>query len=67
MVYKAKKNMNIRIIEIVEIEKVKHENYCDLYDYFYTKTGDNPEEEYLNLILEYIPQILQSKLISFSK
>ena len=64
MVYKVGNNQNIRI---VEIEKVKHENYCDLYDYFYTKTGDNPEEEYLNLILEYIPQILHSKLISFLK
>ena len=81
MVYKAKDNQNGKIVAIKKVfqdlryknrelsilKELKHENCCYLYDYFYTSASDNPEEEYLNLIMEYMPQTLHRELRSFSK
>ena len=76
MVYKAKDNQNGKIValkkvfqdlryknrELSILKELKHENCCYLYDYFYTTASDNPDEEYLNLIMEYMPQTLHHEL-----
>ena len=68
MVYKAKDNNNGKIValkkvfqdqryknrELSILKELKHVNCCYLYDYFYTTASDNPNEEYLNLIMEYM-------------
>ncbi len=81
MVYKAKDNNNGKIVAIKKVfqdlryknrelsilKEINHENCCYLYDYFYTNASDNPDEEYLNLIMEYIPQTLHRELRIYSK
>jgi len=81
MVYKAKDNQNGKIValkkvfqdlryknrELSILKELKHENCCYLYDYFYTTASDNPDEEYLNLIMEYMPQTLNRELRLYSK
>ena len=81
MVYKAKDNQNGKIValkkvfqdlryknrELSILKELKHENCCYLYDYFYTTASDNPDEEYLNLIMEYMPQTLHRELKLYSK
>ena len=72
MVYKAKDTKNGKIVAIKKVfqdqryknrelsilKELKHVNCCYLYDYFYTTASDNPDEEYLNLIMEYMPETL---------
>ena len=81
MVYKAKDNQNGRIVavkkvfqdqryknrELSIIKELKHENCCYLYDYFYSTASDNPDEEYLNLIMEYMPETLSKEVRNYSK
>ena len=81
MVYKAKDNKNGKIVAIKKVfqdqryknrelsilKELKHVNCCYLYDYFKTTASDNPDEEYLNLIMEYMPITLYKELHSYSK
>ena len=81
MVYKAKDNQNGKIVAIKKvfqdqryknrelsiIKELKHDNCCYLYDYFYTTASDNPDEEYLNLIMEYMPETLYREVRNFAK
>ena len=81
MVYKAKDNKNGKIValkkvfqdqryknrELSILKELKHVNCCYLYDYFYTTASDNPDEEYLNLIMEYMPETLYKELKTYSK
>ena len=81
MVYKAKDNKNGKIVAIKKVfqdqryknrelsilKELKHINCCYLYDYFYTRASDNPNEEYLNLIMEYMPETLYKELKSYTK
>ena len=46
------------------LKELKHVNCCYLYDYFYTTASDNPDEKYLNLIMEYMPETLYKELNS---
>ena len=76
MVYQAKDNNNNKIVAIKKVfqdlryknrelsilKELNHENCCYLYDYFYTTANDNPDEEYLNLIMEFMPQTLHKEL-----
>jgi glycogen synthase kinase 3 beta len=65
MIYKAKDNHNGKIVAINNIIKeLKHDNCCHLYDYFYTTASDNPDEEYSNLIMEYMPETLYREVRS---
>jgi len=38
-----------------------------LYDYFDITASDNPDEKYLNLIMEYMPETLYKELKTYSK
>jgi len=81
MVYKAKDTKNGKIVAIKKVfqdqryknrelsilKGLKHPNCCYLYDYFYTTASDNPEEEYLNLIMEYMPETLYKELKTYTK
>ena len=81
MVYKAKDNQNGKIVAIKKVfqdqryknrelsifKELKHDNCCYLYDYFYTTASDNPDEEYLNLIMEYMPETLYREVRNYSK
>ena len=81
MVYKAKDNQNGKIVAIKKVfqdqryknrelsifKELKHDNCCYLYDYFYTTASDNPDEEYLNLIMEYMPETLHREVRSYQK
>ena len=81
MVYQAKDNKNGKIValkkvfqdqryknrELSILKELKHVNCCYLYDYFYTTASDNPEEEYLNLIMEYMPETLYKELKTYTK
>ena len=81
MVYKAKDNQNGKIVAIKKVfqdqryknrelsifKELKHVNCCYLYDYFYTTASDNPDEEYLNLIMEYMPETLYREVRNYSK
>ena len=81
MVYKAKDNQNGKIVatkkvfqdqryknrELSIIKELKHDNCCYLYDYFYTTASDNPDEEYLNLIMEYMPETLYREVRTYAK
>ena len=76
MVYQAKDINNNKIVAIKKVfqdlryknrelsilKELNHENCCYLYDYFYTTASDNPDEEYLNLIMEFMPQTLHKEL-----
>ena len=53
--------------ELSIIKELKHDNCCYLYDYFYTTASDNPDEEYLNLIMEYMPETLYREVRNFAK
>ncbi|CAH8642633.1 unnamed protein product [Schistosoma haematobium] len=48
--------------ELQILRKLKHCNIVSLYYYFYSTSSSKPNETYLNLIQEYIPQTL-SRLI----
>ena len=81
MVYKAKDNKNGKIValkkvfqdqryknrELSILKELKHVNCCYLYDYFYTTASDNPDEEYLNLIMEYMPETLYKELKTYAR
>ena len=53
--------------ELSILKELKHVNCCYLYDYFYTTASDNPDEEYLNLIMEYMPETLYREVRNYSK
>ena len=81
MVYQAKDTKNGKIVAIKKVfqdkryknrelsilKELKQPNCCYLYDYFYTTASDNPDEEYLNLIMEYMPETLYKELRTYSK
>ena len=81
MVYKAKDTKNGKIVAIKKVfqdqryknrelsilKELKHVNCCYLYDYFYTTASDNPDEKYLNLIMEYMPETLYKELKTYAK
>lgn len=81
MVYQAKDTKNGKIVAIKKVfqdkryknrelsilKELKHSNCCYLYDYFYTTASDNPDEEYLNLIMDFMPETLYKELRSYSK
>lgn len=81
MVYQAKDTKNGKIVAIKKVfqdkryknrelsilKELKHVNCCYLYDYFYTTASDNPDEEYLNLIMDFMPETLYKELRGYSK
>ena len=81
MVYQAKDTKTGQIVAIKKVfqdkryknrelsilKELKHVNCCYLYDHFYTTASDNPDEEYLNLIMEYMPETLYRELRTYTK
>jgi glycogen synthase kinase 3 beta len=81
MVYQAKDTETGRIVAIKKVfqdnryknrelsilKELNHPNCCYLYDYFYTNASDNPDEQYLNLIMDYMPENLYKELKSYSR
>ena len=80
MVYKAKDAETGQIVaikkvfqdkryrnrELSTLQELNHPNCIILYDYFKSNAADNQEDEYLNLIMDYMPETLSKELHSYS-
>ena len=53
--------------ELSILTELNHPNCILLYHHFYTNSVENSDEEYLNLIMEYMPETLHKELKTFSK
>ena len=53
--------------ELSILTELNHQNCILLYHHFYTNSVENSDEEYLNLIMEYMPETLHKELKTFSK
>lgn len=53
--------------ELSILKELKHPNCCYLFDYFYSTASDNPDEEYLNLIMEFMPETLYKEVRTYTK
>ena len=53
--------------ELSILTELNHPICILLYHHFYTNSVENSDEEYLNLIMEYMPETLHKELKTFSK
>lgn len=53
--------------ELSILSELNHPNCIILYHHFYSRSADNNDEEYLNLIMDFMPETLYKELKSFSK
>ena len=53
--------------ELSILQEINHPNCCYLFNSYITKASDNPDEEYLNLVMDYMPETLYKELRSYSK
>ncbi len=81
MVYQAKDTETGQIVAIKKVfqdkryrnrelsilSELKHPNCIYLYYHFYTNSVDNSDEEYLNLIMDFMPETLHKELKSYTK
>ena len=53
--------------ELSILKELDHPNVVRLLDYFSTRSQDNEDEEYLNLIMDFMPETLYKELRTFNK
>jgi len=58
---------NYRNREFMIVKELNHPNNIKVYNYFFTKGDDNPEENYLNLVMDYIPETMYRVLRYYVK
>ena len=49
---------NYRNREFTIVKELNHPNNIKVSNYFFTKGEENPDESYLNLVMDYIPETM---------
>lgn len=58
---------NYRNREFTIVKELNHPNNIKVYNYFFTKGEENAEENYLNLVMDYIPETMYRVLRYYAK